>query len=80
MKSLATWFIVLCLVMLNPPVLTWVNAYAVANPFVGSLPVLYAWFYGWFLILSLGLIAIAATAPEWDGAALERRLAKYIKQ
>ncbi|RLI44829.1 hypothetical protein DRO69_06485 [Candidatus Bathyarchaeota archaeon] len=80
MKRILEVVPLICIVTLNPPILSIVNSYAKHHPFIGSFPTIYVWNYTWFAILLIALTTLALTSSSWSGDEIEKRLAKYLKK
>lgn len=67
-KGLILFYCILFLglLMTNPPVLGWVNAYSQANPLTFSYPTLWVWLEFGYGIMILAFLIAAATLKEWD--------------
>jgi len=63
------WFYVillLWLLMVNPPVVTWVNEYARSHPLTFGWPTLWVWLEFWYVAGIAGFALAAAKLPAWN--------------
>ena len=64
-----TWFYAIMLLgvlMVNPPVLNFVNGYCRNNPLMFGFPTLWLWLEFWFGVMILDFLIAAVTLKEWD--------------
>lgn len=57
---------ILTLVMVNPPVLIWVNNYTKAHPLTGGWPTLWLWLSLWYLIAMIAFAISAWKIDKWN--------------
>ena len=70
MKSLghklfyATLFV--SVLMVNPPIVFWVNDYCTAHPLTFGWPTMYLWLEFWFLVMIANFVVAAWKLKAWN--------------
>ncbi|WP_052447564.1 hypothetical protein [Clostridium polynesiense] len=57
--------LLLSLIMVNPPILNYVNNYAVDNPIMFNRPTMYLWLQLWYFIAIIAFLIGAVTIKRW---------------
>lgn len=78
--KLAYLLIIISIIMVIPPVLMGINSVALKNQFLFGLPLMYLWYYGWFTLMILCMIAVVSKSKKWDGDLIEKRLNEFLKK
>lgn len=58
--------LLLVLVMVNPPILGWINAYAKDSPFVFGYPTLWVWLQFWYAFGIAVFLFGALRIKDWN--------------
>lgn len=64
-----SWFfivLILSIVMVNPPIVYWVNDYCVAHPMTFGWPTMYWWLQFWYAVMIIDFALAAWKLKEWD--------------
>ena len=59
---------ILTLLCVNPPVLVWVNQYAVDHPLTLGYPTVWVWLQFWYFIACFFFLLGACLLPAWNKA------------
>lgn len=66
MRKLFFLILIIAIVMVNPPVVYWVNDYCIANPITCGWPTMFWWLEFWFVVMIIDFAVAAWKLPEWD--------------
>lgn len=61
-------------VMVNPPIIGWVNDYAASTPITLGQPTFWLWLEVWFAVMLVALVVFAAKLPSWQAHYLEEQI------
>jgi hypothetical protein len=64
-------FLIFTVVMVNPPVVQWVNDWAKDNPLLFGWPTLWLWLEFWYMVMIVGLFIFAFVLPSWKARYVE---------
>lgn len=65
LEKLYIGLFILVLIMVNPPILSFVNNYAIKNPMIKGYPTMWLWLQLWYWIGIIGFLVAAITLPSW---------------
>ena len=57
--------ILFSLVMVNPPVLMFINQYAIGTPLTFRLPTLWVWLQFWYVLMIISFLVAAIRIKRW---------------
>lgn len=57
--------LVLCMVMVNPPILGIINRYAMENPLTFSFPTIWLWLQFWYSLMIVSFLVAAIRIKRW---------------
>jgi hypothetical protein len=76
-ESRIVWlFFLVTILMVNPPVLTTVNAWFVGRPLLWGWPTMWLYLSFWYLVMLGGFIYFALRFKSWQAEPLEEAVAK----
>ncbi len=58
--------LLLGVVMVNPPVVYWVNDYCAGHPLLFGWPTMYLWLEFWYLVMIVDFVLAAWKLKGWD--------------
>lgn len=58
--------LVFSVLMVNPPIVFWVNDYCVEHPLLFGWPTMYLWLEFWFLVMIADFLLAAYKLKSWD--------------
>ncbi len=79
-KDAPTWFwifMIIALLMTNPPILNLINGYAKSVPLTMSWPTLWLWLQFWYLAMLGAIIYLAVKDPQWQAEPLEEVVEEF---
>lgn len=62
------------LLLVNPPVIGWVNDYAASQPITLGQPTLWLWLEVWYAVMLVELVLFAVKLPSWQAHTLEHQV------
>lgn len=68
-KKGSAWFysiLIFAILMVNPPVLGFVNTYCVANPLTFGWPTMFLWLEFWYVVMIVDFLVAAIWMKAWD--------------
>jgi hypothetical protein len=71
-ESRIIWiFFLITILMVNPPILTWLNVWFKAHPLVGGWPTLWLYLTFWYVVMLGGFLYFALKFRTWQAKPLE---------
>lgn len=58
--------LIFSVLMVNPPIVFWVNDYCVEHPLLFGWPTMYLWLEFWFLVMIADFLVAAYKLKSWD--------------
>lgn len=58
--------LVVSVLMVNPPILPYVNAFCEAHPLTGGWPTLFLWLEFWYVVMIVDFLVAAIRLKAWD--------------
>ena len=65
-KSVFYFVLFLSVIMVNPPVVYWVNDYCIAHPLTFGWPTMFWWLEFWYVVMIADFGIAALTMKSWD--------------
>lgn len=65
-ENIYKFIFILVLIMVNPPVISMINSYAIKNPLTFGYPTLWVWLQVWYFIGMITFLVGALKLPSWN--------------
>jgi hypothetical protein len=68
-KNGTFWFyliLIVSILMVNPPIVYWINDYCVAHPITFGWPTMFLWLEFWYVVMVIDFIVAAVKLKAWD--------------
>ncbi len=73
-ESRIVWgFFLFTILMVNPPVLTWLNPLFEARPLMGGWPTMWLYLTFWYVVMFAGFLFFALKFESWKVEPLEKQ-------
>jgi len=67
-------FIAIMLILVNPPVVYWVNSYVRTHPLTWCWPTLWLWLQLWYMVMLGGIVFFAVRFKSWNVELIEEEV------
>ncbi|HEX6988262.1 MAG TPA: hypothetical protein VF282_02240 [Bacillota bacterium] len=69
-------FFLVTVLMVNPPILYWLNGWFQARPLLMGWPTLWLYLTFWYVVMLGGFVYFAARLPSWQAELIEEAVKK----